>query len=544
MTDASPYAWLDHMTGTGAPDEVRSGGGAEEGPEPPELVIGLVSPLGAPAQQVIDALNSSLGAFSYSTSIIKISKLLQDHAARLDLHVEDVDGEPEHKRVETLMNLGDQICARHENAATALALAIDEISTVRIERQGSDVGSPLSRHAWVVDSLKRPAEVTALREVYGDHAIIVSIDAPKSSRVDTIFNRVKPTVPMMNDPDIRLIAEQLLSRDQSGTSGPYGQDVVKTFPLADVFVQSNSDVDRFVRLLFGDPEHPGPTSEEHGMQLASVAATRSPELGLKVGAALMTDEDVVALGANAHPTTPKESPAFDASKIEIEKLVGETLEHLSDAGILTTEASDAIEANPNGWVKELLLGPLKGASIRNLTEFQQTVHAEMAALLSALKQGRSVTGAHMYVTAYPCHNCAKHLLRLGIDVTYLEPYPKSLTESMYEIGSSQFAPYIGVAPRRFMEWFVSTEDRKSPDGTRLTWTEADRAEAIPVVDRYVNHDGILEREAWFVQTARLDRAGAEHADLPPSRDGGQRPDTVSALGQDAGIDPNAGTTDE
>lgn len=76
MTDALPYAWLDHMTGTGAPDEVRSGGGAEEGPEPPELVIGLVSPLGAPTQQVIDALNSSLGAFSYSTSIIKISKLL------------------------------------------------------------------------------------------------------------------------------------------------------------------------------------------------------------------------------------------------------------------------------------------------------------------------------------------------------------------------------------------------------------------------------------------------------------------------------------
>ncbi|RIK17677.1 MAG: hypothetical protein DCC50_00795 [Acidobacteria bacterium] len=324
-----------------------------------------------------------------------------------------------------------------------------------------------------------------------------------------------------------------LGRDQSGSSGEFGQDVVKTFPLADVFVRTDEDLDRFVRLLFGDPEHPGPTPEEHGMQLASVAATRSPELGLKVGAALMVGEDVISLGANAHPTSPTESPAYDASKIEIEKLVGDTLEHLSIAGVLTKEASSALEENPNKWVKELIRGALKSASIRSLTEFQQTVHAEMAALMSALRQGRSVKGAHMYVTAYPCHGCAKHLLRLKIDVTYLEPYPKSLTESMYEIDSSQFMPYTGVAPRRFMEWFVSTEDRKNPDGTRQTWSEAERAEAIPVVDKYVSHDGILQREAWFVQETRL-ALPTDPTDPPLGADWR----SVGGLGQDEVIDPS------
>lgn len=488
------------MASIGAAEAVGEGPQGLEGPESPELVIGLVSPIGAPTQQIIDGLKSSLGAYGYTASVIKVSKLLQDHAEREGEAVNTIGGLPEHDRVKALMNMGDKLCADYGNPAATLALGVNEMRTIRIEKQGDGCSSPLPRQAWILDSLKRPAEVTALREVYGDHAIIIAIDASKASRVEALFNKMKPSLSLTDDPGIRIEAEKLLSRDQSDASGQFGQDVVKTFPLADVFVRDSEDVDASVQLIFGDPERPGPTTEEHGMQLASVAATRSPELGLKVGAALMIGDDVVSLGSNAHPTSPGESPAFDVSRVEIEKLVWDTLSHLAAADIISEQARESLESNSNEWVKDLLAGPLRRASIRGLTEFQQTVHAEMAALLSALQQGRSIVGAHMYVTAYPCHGCAKHLLRLKVDVTYLEPYPKSLTEAMYGVDATQFAPFKGVAPRRFMKWFVSTEDRKLPDGTRLTWSEADRAEAIPSVDMYVSHEGILERESWFVGT--------------------------------------------
>lgn len=535
---------VGHMADAGIPELPRPQDEPRDAarPEAPELVIGLVSPLGAPAPQIIEALKSSLRSFSYSTSVIKLSALLRQHAVALG--IEDVpDGAlAEHDRVETLMNLGDELCTRHEDAAAVLALGIDEIRTLRIEQLGNASSSAVSRHAWILDSLKRPAEVTALREVYGDHAIVLAIGASRESRIETLYNKIKPSTPMTQDEQIRVAAESLLARDQSGAStGRFGQDVVKTFPLADVFVQAAEDVNRFVCLLFGDPEHPGPSTEEHGMQLASVAATRSPELGLKVGAALLVDDDIVSLGANAHPVTPGESPAFDTSKVEIEKLVGDTLIHLSHAGILTAEVSTSLDDDADKLVKKLLEGPLKGAAVRALTEFQQTVHAEMTALLGALKQGRAVDGARMYVTTYPCHNCAKHLLRLGITVTYLEPYPKSRAEAMYGVDASQFAPYRGVAPRRFMEWFVSTEDRKGPDGTRLTWTEEDRAEALPVVDRYIDHEGILARESWFVQTMQPE--GAETSEpLDTQRSGDpdeQATGSVGGQGHHAKIDAAA-----
>lgn len=204
------------MAGTEAQEAMPSGVVADGEEvlkfEPPELVIGLVSPLGAPTQRVIEALTSSLGTFSYATEIIKVSKLLQEYATRAGMQLGSLDEVAEHDRVRELMNLGDEICATHKNSATALALAVDEMIAARVQSQGGEGGLPLPRHAWIIDSLKRVGEVTALREIYGDHAIIVSIDEPKARRVETLFKKIKPTVPMMPDPQIRLRAEELLGR--------------------------------------------------------------------------------------------------------------------------------------------------------------------------------------------------------------------------------------------------------------------------------------------------------------------------------------------
>jgi len=45
----------------------------------------------------------------------------------------------------------------------------------------------------------------------------------------------------------------------------------------------------------------------------------------------------------------------------------------------------------------------------------RTLHAEMNALLQALKHGVSTVGATAYITTIPCTNCAKALVGAGIE---------------------------------------------------------------------------------------------------------------------------------
>lgn len=53
----------------------------------------------------------------------------------------------------------------------------------------------------------------------------------------------------------------------------------------------------------------------------------------------------------------------------------------------------------------------------------RTIHAERNALHQCALDGTSPAGATLYVTASPCYDCAKDLVRVGIvRVVYSEPY--------------------------------------------------------------------------------------------------------------------------
>ena len=68
----------------------------------------------------------------------------------------------------------------------------------------------------------------------------------------------------------------------------------------------------------------------------------------------------------------------------------------------------------------------------DIGEFSRPVHAEMAALIDAARRGVPVNGHSLYVTTFPCHNCAKHIVAAGIQrVVYLEPYSKSRAGNLH-----------------------------------------------------------------------------------------------------------------
>lgn len=249
------------------------------------------------------------------------------------------------------------------------------------------------------------------------------------------------------------------------------------------------ELDRFLNLVFGHP-FLTPTRAEHAMFHAQAAALRSAEPGRQVGAAV-TDENgnVLALGANEVPRPgggqvwrddPKSwkasVPDEDPSEAHKQKLVGEVLEALQRAKWLN---QDLANTDPKQLVELALFGEYpvfaKGSRIRSLIEFGTAVHAEMAAIDDAACRGTSVKGGTMYITTFPCHLCARHIIAAGvIEVRYIEPYPKSLATDLYpdEIDMEPtniagtpregaapdkvaFAPFLGVAPRQYLRLFRS-----------------------------------------------------------------------------------------
>src|SRR4051794_6771305 len=63
----------------------------------------------------------------------------------------------------------------------------------------------------------------------------------------------------------------------------------------------------------------------------------------------------------------------------------------------------------------------------------------------------------MYATTFPCHECARHIVVVGIsEVYFIDPYPRSRVLEMFEDsivvdreanGKIPFRAFTGIAPR-------------------------------------------------------------------------------------------------
>ena len=123
---------------------------------------------------------------------------------------------------------------------------------------------------------------------------------------------------------------------------------------------------------------------------------------------------------------------------------------------------------------------IRKGRVGDLIEFSRAVHAEMDAVLSAGREGISTIGTRLYVTTFPCHYCARHLVSAGVDeVQFIEPYPKSQALGLHAdaiqleatdwLPPSQggtkvlFRPFVGVAPRLYERAFLKDRELKNAD---------------------------------------------------------------------------------
>jgi deoxycytidylate deaminase len=413
----------------------------------PELIIGLVAPLGTSTTDLTKEIQGSLSRFGYKAVPIKLSELLPTAAP-------PPTGEAEDMRIRRLIEAGNEFCKVNEDAAAVARLAVNAIRARRIELvRADDDHRPIveiadrPRTAYVVQSLKRREEVQLLREVYGSQFILIGSQGSVAERTESLLQL---NLSSADDAEKRDIVKKLIDIDADERE-QLGQNVNRTYPQADFFVRRNerADIDRVLDLLFQKPEPP--TIGEYAMYVALASSARSLAASRKVGAAIVVDDAVVATGYNDVPygQIPDVLEGEDTSETFKRENLRDTLRRLKEAGLL----ADKLDADDEGVARAA--AALDKGELLSVIEYQRAVHAEARAIDDATVRGVSPAGGTLFVTTYPCHLCYKHSLSVRLDrIEYIEPYPKSRAVAMFSRGAEdRLVPFAGVAPRRYMPIF-------------------------------------------------------------------------------------------
>ena len=461
-----------------------------------ELVFAVVGHVGSGTSLIARQLQSILSRFSYETRILKATDILPKAQALEGLSATSIE------RPKAMQRIADDF-RQDDPAAIARELAL-RIRLTRAEYMKlSNIGNaPVKPDAvlrsYILDSLKHPAEVELLRRVYQSSFLLIGIVCDYDKRLLRLTGKFRDAG--------KAAAEEFMSTDERSKK-PHGQHVAATFHLADAFVDNSgeqrladtetneawkvpTELERIVKIVtHSHVVRPYPS--ETAMHAAYAAQTQSACLSRQVGAALIDKHgNLISTGTNevpragggvygedpsAAPDGPDHRCAFKnkycASTREQHKIVDELVELLQRHGA-TVQTST---------IRDILLT----SRITQLLEFSRAVHAEMDALISAARTGHSTVGTRLFVTTFPCHYCARHIVAAGIDeVQYIEPYSKSRASDLHSdsitvdatgwqapSGSSGgrakvlFRPFVGVAPRLYRRAFYKDRDLKDTDGT-------------------------------------------------------------------------------
>jgi deoxycytidylate deaminase len=452
-----------------------------------ELIFGLISPIGVNREPVISAFRNELSKVRYGVHRVHVSDTIAAFAGRFSDH--DYVA-----RKNALMDAGNRLRKWHKSGDAAALLSILEIGKTR-----RGLGFPrniLNPNAYVVDSIKHPDEVRRFQATYGPAFIGVGLYEPPLTRRHRISAEARD---LLHEPDASAI-DKLMSRDED-EGVTYGQKVRNAFELADFILDLSAapgsiDVQiwRLIRCLFGDVQVT-PTIEEYGMSLARSAQAKSGSLARQVGAAIVRgDGSVVAVAANevarpgggqytegddlVYPRGRDVNRDKDSSDYYRHKALTDLIKRLQTANALARrhQKTDADELFKRWWNSQE--DPwLRQAFQASTIDYVRAVHAEMAVITDAARNGVELRGTTLYSTTFPCHDCAKHIVAAGLrQVVYLAPYPKSLVAELYddsiEINASspsgskvQFRSFVGMAPTRYDEFFlVGKRDRKDDEG--------------------------------------------------------------------------------
>jgi deoxycytidylate deaminase len=476
-----------------------------------EFVFAVVGHVGSGTSEIAKLLKSLLTGATvaggpYDAEILRARDAIRDldgAAARLRGIAEDTVA-----YARALQDLGDSMRAGGDHAAVARALIL-RIRALRATKLGiADYGDKAvepdgKRRAYILDSIRHPAEVELLRNVYQSAFVLIGIVCDEDVRVQRIHDKYRDGGEKN--------AREFMERD-SKAKPKHGQRVSDAFHLADIFLDNSAnrltstgdenedwEIPEQLRRLLKIVSHSEvvrPTPAETAMHAAHGAQIRSACLSRQVGAALIDSRgNLVATGTNEVPQAgggvygedlgpnprPDHRCAYRNKFCSSTREQNDLIKHLADI---------LLEAKATSWTTGALEELLKESRLRQLLEFSRAVHAEMDVLLRAARQGTTTIGTRMFVTTYPCHYCARHIVAAGVfEVQFIEPYPKSRATKLHsdaiatepigweppgdEGGKVLFRPFVGVAPRLYRRAFLKDRDLKDDATGTMTISDPD-----------------------------------------------------------------------
>lgn len=479
-----------------------------------EVFIAIVGPAGAGAGTAAKILRSFLDDAGFEVEIVKASTLIRNTAIAFNRPVPPEDQRKSLHAVRMMQDRGDEIRQGFvygwtEDHSAVARLVIKEVAKRRAQAQGQTYnGDPVEPdgkpRAFIIDSLRHPSEVFLLRRVYQEAFFLLGIvcdPAQRERRIrENFFDRSA-----RGDAVVKAQVAEFLTRDEDAPV-KYGQHVSDTFQEADFFVDNsepgeddlkitgmNPQLKRFVSLVT-QSQVVRPTLPESAMHQARSAQMRSACLSRQVGAALVDRSgNIVATGTNDVPqaggglygeTFSPENERDERCAFRDSKFCSSNRQQ----NLIIDELILAFPELADGKEKAEVVKKLRSTRLGGLIEFSRAVHAEMDSILSASVSGTSPRGCRMYVTTYPCHYCARHIVAAGIDeVQFIEPYPKSKATALHDDSISTesagwkppsdggthvlFRPFVGVAPRLYRRVFLKDRDYKDKITGEFSFSE-------------------------------------------------------------------------
>lgn len=478
-----------------------------------ELFFAVVGHVGSGNTYVGKLLETALSEFrptAYQVVMLKARDQIIEWASKNDCELPEEPSEPNLHYAEALQDAGDEMRLRTgDNAAIARAL-VGKIRAARASQLGKALeegkavlpdGVP---RAYILDSIRHPAEVELLRQVYQSAFTLIGVVCEEDIRAGRLHKKYSDGGESK--------CREFMRRDERADES-HGQRVGDAFHRADVFLDNSSprtgaggesieafsladQLSRVVRIM----THSGvvrPTIAETGMALAFEAKLRSACLSRQVGAALLDGKgNVIATGTNEAPRSgggvygqwfndplaPADARcAYGWAQAGESPYCSNTREREEIINDLIASVPQLAKERGNPQVIADIRRSLRGSRLGGLLEFSRAVHAEMDALLSAARKGISPVGARLFVTTYPCHYCARHIVAAGVDeVQFIEPYLKSKAIALHrdsitiehsgwkapsEGGTRVlFRPFTGVAPRMYQRAFLEDRELKDAEG--------------------------------------------------------------------------------
>ncbi len=440
-----------------------------------EVVFALCGLIGSPLDEMGQQISNLMIKRGYEVIPFKVSDI-----------IEELSGAPKPKnetgiqRKNRLITLGNRYREKYGNdilVKDVIGKIYKKRTTTEEWRRGDR--TEVRKICYVINSLKHPEEKELLEKVYGDLFYLIGVYSHEIHRKNNLSE---------GDDDVQV--QDLINRDYDEVALlDNGQAMKKLFHKADFFANLDNPLhdvsnsfNRFLDALFLT-SIVTPTFHEKAMYAAWSSALNSACLSRQVGAAITDYEgDIIGLGWNDVPKAGggvyggDSDPKTDDNRCAF--LSGAKCFNDFEKNIIANDLSILLKKSgiiKSGQEKDTSKALRGSDEISNLIEFSRAIHAEMLALFNALKfSPNKVKGGKAYVTTYPCHNCARHIILSGVThVYFIEPYPKSKASKLHfdswqdeeQTGSGVIVePFQGIAPNRYDALFSRSNTKVKDQG--------------------------------------------------------------------------------